>query len=107
MRKNVLGRTGYQISPVVYGAIINMSETPEEAARQVAHAISRDVNYFDVAPSYGDAQQLLGPALAPYRKDVFLACKTGERTKEGAAASCWNLSRRCRQSILMCISCMR
>lgn len=84
MRKKVLGRTGYQISPVVYGAIINMSETPEEAARQVAHAISRDVNYFDVAPSYGDAQQLLGPALAPYRKDVYLACKTGERTKEGA-----------------------
>jgi predicted aldo/keto reductase-like oxidoreductase len=27
---------------------------------------------------------MLGPALKPYRKDVFLACKTGERKKEGA-----------------------
>ena len=31
-------------------------------------------------------EQRLGPALEPYRKDVFLACKTQERTKAGAAA---------------------
>lgn len=82
MRTFSLGRTGYQVSPVIYGAIINMSETNEEAARLVSYAIERGVNYFDVAPSYGDAQQLLGPALAPYRKNVFLACKTGQRTRE-------------------------
>ena len=40
--------------------------------------------YTPAAPSYGNAQQVLGPALEPYRKDVFLACKTGERTAEGA-----------------------
>ena len=39
---------------------------------------------FDVAPSYGNAEEMLGPALEPYRKDVFLACKTTERKKEGA-----------------------
>jgi aryl-alcohol dehydrogenase-like predicted oxidoreductase len=50
----------------------------------VAEAVDRGVNYFDVAPSYGDAQQRLGPALAPYRKNCFLACKTEERTKEGS-----------------------
>ena len=48
--------------------------------------MEKGVNYFDVAPSYGDAEIKLGPALEPYRKDVFLACKTTERTKEGAAA---------------------
>jgi aryl-alcohol dehydrogenase-like predicted oxidoreductase len=44
------------------------------------------VNYFDVAPSYGDgeAEIKLGPALEPYRKDVFLACKTGKRDAKGA-----------------------
>ena len=84
MRRCVLGRTGYEISPVIYGAIIHMSETQEEANRLVAYAIERGVNYFDVAPSYGDAQQLQGPALEPFRKDVFLACKTGERTREGS-----------------------
>jgi aryl-alcohol dehydrogenase-like predicted oxidoreductase len=43
------------------------------------------VNYFDVAPSYGNAEERLGPALAPYRDRVFLACKTGKRAKEEAA----------------------
>ncbi len=42
------------------------------------------VNYFDVAPAYGNAESCLGPALEPYRKDVFLACKTGKRDKAGA-----------------------
>ena len=84
MRRCVLGRTGLEISPVVYGAIIHMSEAQEEANRLVAYAIERGVNYFDVAPSYGDAQQLQGPALEPFRKDVYLACKTGERTREGS-----------------------
>ena len=82
MRRCVLGRTGYQISPVVYGAIIHMNETQEDANRLVGYAVERGVNYFDVAPSYGDAQQLMGPALAPFRKDVCLACKTVMRTRE-------------------------
>ena len=33
------------------------------------------VNYFDVAPSYGNAELILGKSLRPYRKDVYLACK--------------------------------
>jgi aryl-alcohol dehydrogenase-like predicted oxidoreductase len=50
----------------------------------VAEAVGRGVNYFDVAPSYGNAEERLGPALKPYRKDVFLACKTEERSKSAA-----------------------
>jgi predicted aldo/keto reductase-like oxidoreductase len=50
----------------------------------VSEAIDYGINYFDVAPSYGDAEIKLGPALQPYRKDVFLACKTTERSKDGA-----------------------
>ena len=33
----------------------------------VAEAVDRGVNYFDVAPSYGNAEERLGPALEPYR----------------------------------------
>ena len=47
-------------------------------------AIDSGINYFDVAPSYGDAEIKLGPALEPYRKNVFLACKTGKRTRQEA-----------------------
>lgn len=79
-----LGRTGIGVSAVVFGGIINMDETQQDANRYVAKAIEAGVNYFDVAPTYGDAEDRLGPALAPYRKNVFLACKTEERTAAGA-----------------------
>lgn len=61
-----------------------MDEEPREAERIVATAIDRGITYFDVAPSYGNAEQRLGPALAPYRQNVFLACKSNVRDADGA-----------------------
>lgn len=84
MEKRTLGKTGEKLSIIGFGGIIVMNATTEEAASNVAEAIDRGVNYFDVAPSYGNAEEMLGPALAPYRDDVFLACKTGERDAAGA-----------------------
>jgi len=49
-------------------------------------SVERGVNYFDVAPSYGNAQEKLGPALEPYRKNCFLACKTAKRQRAAAEA---------------------
>jgi aryl-alcohol dehydrogenase-like predicted oxidoreductase len=69
-----------------FGGIVVRDATPQQASEVVRHAIDRGINYFDVAPSYGDAEVKLGPALEPYRKDVFLACKTQERTKDKARA---------------------
>lgn len=88
MEKRLLGRTGEALSVVGFGGIVVMKETPESAARLVARAIDRGINYFDVAPSYGngEAEERLGPALEPYRNSVFLACKTGKRDREGAWA---------------------
>jgi len=58
------------------------------ADRIVAQSVERGINYFDVAPFYGDgeAEESMGIALAPYRKRVFLACKTLERSSSGAEA---------------------
>ena len=84
MERRLLGRTGVQLSIVGFGGIVVKDESPESASQLVAEAIRRGINYFDVAPSYGNAEERLGPALEPYRKDVFLACKTAERTKAGA-----------------------
>jgi predicted aldo/keto reductase-like oxidoreductase len=47
--------------------------------------VDRGINYFDVAPTYGNAQERLGAALEPYRKNVFLACKEEDWTKDGSA----------------------
>ena len=84
MEKRSLGRTGEMLSIIGFGGIVVKDATPEEASKVVKLAIDSGINYFDVAPSYGDAEIKLGPALEPYRNDVFLACKTGERTKDEA-----------------------
>jgi apolipoprotein N-acyltransferase len=46
----------------------------------------RGIDYFDVAPLYGEgeAEIRLGTALAGRRRDVFLACKTLQRDAQGA-----------------------
>jgi aryl-alcohol dehydrogenase-like predicted oxidoreductase len=74
------------LSVIGFGGIVVSETSPDEASRLVASAVTRGVNYFDVAPSYGDAEAKLGPALKPYRNDVFLACKTQCRDAEGATA---------------------
>ena len=68
-----------EISAVIFGGIIVGGETAEDCMRYVSYAVDKGVNYFDVAPSYGNAQEMLSPALAPYRKNVYLACKSTVR----------------------------
>ncbi len=80
-----LGRTGEELSIIGLGGVALTDETPETAGIIVREAIDHGINYFDVAPSYGNAEDRLGPALEPYRKGVFLACKTMRRDKAGAA----------------------
>jgi aryl-alcohol dehydrogenase-like predicted oxidoreductase len=80
--RRILGKTGEQLSMIGFGGIVVMNESTGEASNIVAEAVDRGINYFDVAPSYGNAQERLGPALAPYRKNCFLACKTEGRMKD-------------------------
>jgi predicted aldo/keto reductase-like oxidoreductase len=79
------GNTKKKLSIIGFGGMVVKDVTPKEAANFVAEAVDRGVNYFDVAPFYGNAQRRLGPALKPYRHDCFLACKTLERDAAGAA----------------------
>ena len=80
--KRTLGKTSEKLSMIGFGGIVVMDESPDAASNIVAEAVDRGINYFDIAPSYGNAQARLGPALAPYRKNVFLACKTEGRSKD-------------------------
>jgi len=83
--KQRYGRTKEMLSIIGFGGMVVKDVTPKDAANYVAEAVDRGVNYFDVAPYYGNAQQRLGPALKPYRQKCFLACKTLERNAAGAA----------------------
>jgi aryl-alcohol dehydrogenase-like predicted oxidoreductase len=82
LEKRSLGKTGEMLSVLGFGGIVVMNVSPEEASSSVKLAIDAGINYFDVSPSYGDAELKLGPALEPYRKNVFLSCKTDGRNKE-------------------------
>jgi aryl-alcohol dehydrogenase-like predicted oxidoreductase len=84
IEKRSLGNTGVMLSAIGFGGIVVRDATTEQAAARVKEAIDYGINYFDVAPTYGNAEEMLGPALEPYRKDVFLACKTGKRTRDEA-----------------------
>jgi aryl-alcohol dehydrogenase-like predicted oxidoreductase len=84
--RRTLGKTGERLSIIGFGGIVVMNEETGAAANIVAEAVDRGINYFDVAPSYGNAQERLGQALAPYRNKSFLACKTDGRMKDDSRA---------------------
>ena len=85
-----LGRTGHESSVVAFGGAALWDVTQEEADAAIQMAIERGVNHFDIAPRYGQAEVLSGPMVERYRKKIFLACKTTERSK----ASAWESIRR-------------
>lgn len=79
-----LGKTGVNLSILGFGGIM-LNDNPQQFANEiVAKAYELGVNYFDVSPRYGNAEDRLGPALKSYRKNCFLACKTRERDARGA-----------------------
>ena len=79
-----LGRTGLEISNVTYGGMISNSVEQSASDNFVSFAYDQGINYFDVAPVYGDAQTKMGNSIQAYRKNIILACKTFERTEEAA-----------------------
>jgi len=66
------GQTGVKLSIIGFCGIVVDGVEQQHANRVVAEAFEKGVNYFDVSPTYGDAELKLGPALKAYRKKVFL-----------------------------------
>lgn len=79
-------KNNIELSIVGFGGIVVVGQAQTEANSEVARAVERGVNYFDVAPTYGrgEAEEKLGIALGPYRNKAFLACKTQKRDAVGA-----------------------
>jgi predicted aldo/keto reductase-like oxidoreductase len=75
-----------KLSIIAFGGVVIVGDSQQHANDIVAEAFDRGINYFDVAPSYGngEAEEKLGPALKPYRDKVFLACKTLPRDAKGS-----------------------
>ncbi|HXJ35528.1 MAG TPA: aldo/keto reductase [Candidatus Eisenbacteria bacterium] len=77
-----LGRTGHHSSVLAFGGAAFWADQDDaRAAAALEDALARGVNHVDVAPSYGEAERVLGPAVARHRDHMFLACKTRERRR--------------------------
>jgi aryl-alcohol dehydrogenase-like predicted oxidoreductase len=81
MQYNLLGRTGLNVSRVGFGGggigQVWGATTRDEAVRAVHRALDLGINYFDVAPAYGDgkAEEALGIALEGRSEEVFIGTK--------------------------------
>jgi predicted aldo/keto reductase-like oxidoreductase len=96
MEQRRLGRTGHRSSVAILGGAAFARATPEQTERSFELALRRGVNHVDIAPSYGDAEENLGPLLPDHRDDLFLGCKTQRRNPEGVRAQLEESLRRLR-----------
>lgn len=84
METRRFGRTGHMSTVAIFGAAAFSKITQEDADKVMEMVIAAGVNHIDVAPSYGQAEERIGPWMPRERGRFFLGCKTTERTREGA-----------------------
>jgi aryl-alcohol dehydrogenase-like predicted oxidoreductase len=78
------GRTGHTSTRIIFGAAAFWKCTPAIGERTLAMLLEHGINHIDVAASYGEAEDHVGPWMESHRDRFFLATKTGERGYEGA-----------------------
>lgn len=86
METRRFGRTAHESTVAIFGAAALWEVSQAEADEAMERVIASGVNHIDVAPSYGLAEERLGPWIDRERDRFFLGCKTMERTRDGAAA---------------------
>ena len=64
--------------------VLRTTGREREAVEVIQRALDEGVNYCDTAPAYADSLSYYGAALADRRKQVFLASKTHDRTRDGS-----------------------
>ena len=91
MKKRILGNSGLEVSALGLGCMgLSFAYGPapekQDAIRLIRAAFESGVTFFDTAEAYGPFtnEELLGEALAPFRKEVVIATKFG--FKEGKTA---------------------
>ena len=88
MPERGLGRTGHQVRLFSLGgqATLERQGTHDQSLAIINRAIDLGVNYIDTAARYGQgiSQTYIGEVMATRRREVFLASKTHDRTRDGS-----------------------
>jgi aryl-alcohol dehydrogenase-like predicted oxidoreductase len=84
MHKRTLGKSGLEVSALGLGCMglsfgLGPATEKSEAIKLIRAAVERGVTFFDTAEVYGPYinEEVVGEALAPFRKDVVIATKFG------------------------------
>lgn len=85
MQTRRFGRTNHMSTLAIFGGVALGKLDQAEADRAMQKVLDAEITHIDIAPSYGDAEERMGPWMPHYRERFFLGCKTTERTKDGAA----------------------
>ncbi|MEE9274149.1 MAG: aldo/keto reductase [bacterium] len=91
MEYRTLGRTGLRVGEIGMGTYRTFDVSGRAAAAHcaqiAAEALGRGLNFFDTAPMYGEAEDVLGRALEARRGEALIATKVLERDAASARAS--------------------
>ncbi len=81
-----LGRTGCEVTQFALGGegVLRTHGRMPEAVAVIHRALDQGVNYCDTAPAYAGSLDYYGAALGERRREVFLASKTHDRTRDGS-----------------------
>src|SRR5437588_11134746 len=93
MKKRKLGKSNPEVSAIGLGCM-GLSQSygrpvdKETGIALIRGAVERGVTFFDTAEVYGPFrnEELVGEALAPFRKDVIIATKFGFHIENGKQA---------------------
>lgn len=86
MEKRILGRTGWAVSVIGFGAIKLPRIGIKECECLLNRALDLGVNFVDTADCYGDSEEKIGQALKRRRKEFYLSTKVDERDGPGVRA---------------------
>jgi aryl-alcohol dehydrogenase-like predicted oxidoreductase len=84
MQQKRLGRTGNNSSQIILGTAAFWDSDQEEAEKTLEYALENGINHIDIAPQYGNAQQVAGEWIGAQREKIFLGCKTLTRDRDAA-----------------------
>lgn len=84
METRRFGRTGHMSTIAIFGTAAFWEISQADADKIMEQVIEAGINHIDIAPSYGQAEERVGPWMPGERDRFFLGCKTMERTKQGA-----------------------
>ncbi len=83
MEKRLLGKTGWEISVIGFGAIKLPKLDEKQCVELLNRAIDLGINFIDTADCYGDSEEKIGKALHKRRSEFYLSTKIDERDRTG------------------------